>query len=250
MAHSAYSAHQQLPKQVQPVPFQPPQDMIQLVYQALCQFYITNRDLMLKDVFAQVLEGVKAVNGEAPQQILSELSSLQNRTVQLESSMNHGGSSVNKLSSQVKSLSTKIDTLTTANSRVDQDKASSSACCRPELLELLHKIQGLTDLIQPRLHADLQKDQHHDQTMRNLVVEVVARELKRTNGVKDKIRCICGSDQVEPNRPNTRRQKKQVVLLIFCESCKALHHGICVGYPGPASYSCTSGSKATRKPVV
>lgn len=224
--------------------------MMQLVYQALCQFYITNRDLMLKDVFAQVLEGVKAVNGEAPQQILSELSSLQNRTAQLESSMNHGGSSVDKLSLQVKSLSTKIDTFTTANSKVDGDKALSSASCRPELLELLHKIQGLTDLIQPQLHVDPQKDPYHDETIRNLVVEVVARELKRNNGVKDKIRCICGSDQVEPNRPNTRRQKRQAVLLIFCESCQALHHGTCVGYTGPASYSCTSGSKATRKPAV
>ncbi|KAH7208451.1 uncharacterized protein BKA55DRAFT_668644 [Fusarium redolens] len=228
MDQTTYAAYQQLPKQMHPIQLQPSEEkMMQLYYNTMNLWYGQNREFLMKDVLAQVLGGVKTINGEVPQQILHELSSLKEKTAQLTSRLDNGGSCIDRLSLQIQELSDKITTISSIDDSTN-NKTSPLEFSHPGLDELVSHLKGLTDQIKSQLSLGIQKDQSDDKELAHLVADAVAKELKRDTSVKDKIRCFCGSNQVDPNRPNTRRQKSRPVLLIFCENCQALHHGRCV----------------------
>ncbi|RKK08384.1 hypothetical protein BFJ68_g14455 [Fusarium oxysporum] len=248
MDQTTYAAYQQLPKQMHPIQLQPSDErMMQLYYNTMNLWYGQNRQFLMKDMLAQILGGVKTINGEVPQQILQELSSVKERTTQLTSRMDYGGSCIDRLSLEIQQMSDMIKTISSITDNT-KNNTSPRECGHPRLDEVVNQFQGLADQLASHLPLGMQKIQSDVMTLERLVAIAVAEESRRGTNVTARIRCVCGSDQVDPKRPNTRRQKSLPVLLIFCENCQALHHGSCVGYTGTASYSCKSSSKAKRKP--
>lgn len=198
----------------------------------LSRFSIDKWGVLQRELSNQIQAGVRTVlqeDGSARQEMVSKLSSIEQLLVLQISNGGFGGSSLERLSSQFHALEANLEAFTNVHHNDHVNKSSSSYTQAAGLQDVNGKLDSLVELAKSQNAVNMGQGQTPDKNILNNVFEAAARELRRDSSTKVEIRCICGTDQIKPKRPNTGSQRKQKRLLVFCDSCEAWHHGSCVG---------------------